>query len=178
MTVDGHPAGISDKGEDNEPWEGQSFGVAKLGQADCHMLMSLIRSALVSSHEPVPPWEIEAEVRTGAVALGLLDGDQLVAERQLKEVDGRSTIFLPAASVEANLLVRNGANDGVSRVAIYRVELIQTVQSIDEELVPRQAATEMEGPEKTQERKSAGRKLAHRGISLLQSFPGRRRRLL
>jgi hypothetical protein len=42
MTVDGHRAGISDKGEGNEPWKGQPFGISKLRNADCHLFLATL----------------------------------------------------------------------------------------------------------------------------------------
>jgi hypothetical protein len=49
----------------------------------------------------------------------------LIAERLLRLVDGHTTVYLRGASTAADLIVRNGANDGSSRVAIYGVRLVQ-----------------------------------------------------
>jgi hypothetical protein len=77
-------------------------------------------------------WEIEAEVHTGEVGVGLIDNDQLIAEQLIKAIDGHTTFYLPAAALGAALLVRNGAIGGTSRVAIYGVRLIQTTRSCSE----------------------------------------------
>ena len=62
MAVDWDSAGISDKGEDDEPWEGQLFGVSELRKADCHPFVAHVRLVFVCSKKPVPPWEIETVV--------------------------------------------------------------------------------------------------------------------
>jgi len=73
-------------------------------------------------------WEVEAEVSSGEVGIGLIDNDQMVAEKLLKDIDGRTKIYLPAAAIGAALLVRNGANNGASRVRIYGVRLIAVIK--------------------------------------------------
>jgi len=65
MTVNGHRAGISDKGEDNEPWEGQPFGISKLRKSYCHPFVAQVRLVFVCSKKPVPPWQIEAVISVG-----------------------------------------------------------------------------------------------------------------
>jgi glycosyl transferase family 1 len=70
-------------------------------------------------------WKIEAEVLNGDVGIGLIDDDVLIAEKRLNATDGRKTIYLPAVITTADLIVRNGPHDGVSRIAIYAVLLGQ-----------------------------------------------------
>jgi hypothetical protein len=70
-------------------------------------------------------WQIEAEVCSGEVGVGLIESDELVFERLLNTGDGRMTIYLPAAGTAADLIVRNGAQGGISRVAIYGIRLVQ-----------------------------------------------------
>lgn len=69
-------------------------------------------------------WEVEVEVLDGDVGVSLIDRDTLIAERILKAADGRKTIYLPAVASEADLMIRNGPNDGKSKIAIYDVRLM------------------------------------------------------
>jgi hypothetical protein len=72
-------------------------------------------------------WKIEAEVLNGDVGISLIDNDVLIGERRLNVTDGRKTIYLPAAITTADLMVRNGPHDAISRIAIYAVLLGQSV---------------------------------------------------
>lgn len=82
MPVDGHCAWISDKGQNDEPWQGESFGVAKLGKADGHPFVTLVRLVFVCSEKQVPPGKIEAVVGNFSKSAG----------RHKKERDRRKTL--------------------------------------------------------------------------------------
>lgn len=47
MAVNGYLSGISDKGQNDEPWQSKPFGVAELGKANSHPIMTFIRLILV-----------------------------------------------------------------------------------------------------------------------------------
>ena len=71
-------------------------------------------------------WQVDAEIYTGEVGLGLIDSDALITERLLNAADGRKVIYLPASTNTADLLVRNGSTKEVSRIAIHAVRLVQS----------------------------------------------------
>jgi hypothetical protein len=62
MAVNGYSSGISDNGQNDEPWKRKPFGVAKLGKANCHSFMALVRLIFGCSEKAVPPGKIEAVV--------------------------------------------------------------------------------------------------------------------
>ena len=62
MPVDGDSAGISDKGQDEQPWQCQPFGVTKLGEPDHHPIVPSFRLDFIGAKQSVPPGEIEAVV--------------------------------------------------------------------------------------------------------------------
>ena len=70
-------------------------------------------------------WQVDAEVSRGEVGLGLIEREELIFERRLKAADGRMRIYLPATATEVSLMVRNGAEVGTSRVAIYDIRLVE-----------------------------------------------------
>jgi len=70
-------------------------------------------------------WEVEAQVHTGDVGFGLIDRDELIEEKFLKPADGHAIVHLRAAAVGAELMVRNGAHNRKSLVAIHGVRLVR-----------------------------------------------------
>jgi hypothetical protein len=60
MAVNGYSSGISDNGQNDEPWKRKPFGVTKLGKANCHSFMALVRLIFGCSEKAVPPRKIEA----------------------------------------------------------------------------------------------------------------------
>ena len=71
-------------------------------------------------------WEIDAEAAEGTSSIGVIKGDQMLSEQL---VDGRQTFYLPADEVDADLIVRNGPQEGSSRVLIHRLRLVWVKRS-------------------------------------------------
>jgi Glycosyl transferases group 1 len=89
------------------------------------MPLAQLRQSCEAKGDPLF-WKIEAEVLEGDVGIGLIDNGVLIAEKRLNATDGRKSIYLPAVITTADLMVRNGPHDGVSRIAIYAVFLGQS----------------------------------------------------
>ena len=62
MPVDGDAAGISNKGQDEKPRQGQFLGITKLGESDHHAIVPLFRLVFIGAEQSVPPGEIKAIV--------------------------------------------------------------------------------------------------------------------
>lgn len=54
MPVDWHPAGVSDKGQEEKPGQGHPFGITKLGESDTHVFMPLAGCPLLVPSGRVP----------------------------------------------------------------------------------------------------------------------------
>lgn len=105
-------------------------------------------------------WEIEIQVRSGEVGLALIHDEALVAEKVLDTLGRRIKVYLPAVIPDADLLIRNGSNEGASSVAVYGVYLVQ-VRDPSERSSDRGGETQFL-------RKFAGRGL--RGVKLVISY--------
>jgi len=73
MAVDGYPTGITDEGQDDEPAQSQTFGIAELRESQGHPFVPRGGLVFVRSEKPVPPGDVEA-----VVAVGLTDDHGMV----------------------------------------------------------------------------------------------------
>ncbi len=59
MPVDRLPARITDKGQHQQPGQGQSFGITKLAETDGHAFVAFCRLIAIGAEQTIPPRQVK-----------------------------------------------------------------------------------------------------------------------